>query len=239
MQILYIPYRENEAGDLPALAHSWKYTLEAISNTQITIVYHQNDIDAKLIDEVNELFILAHGAIHGMKTELYNNISNENPITPETLASRFLIDFTFLLPSIKDIHIYCCGEKLKNMHVMWRFQEALLNAEISDIHGYSGSIFGPNSFGRRISFFKDNWLPVEATQFTLFRKTCVVEDDLDLRRSLKSSALDKHITNGPSRRNKLLQTIRHENRQALFGKYRKAIKINELEDAMPIIDKPL
>lgn len=150
MIILYLPFQENETGDLLPKLTSWQRSNNFYKKNTL-IVKHQDNYDDEFADENVTIYICAHGSDELFDFNLYNASSNALSIDTNILAQRFECDFMSIAHKIRKIHLYCCGVYEKNQMMAQTLRSSILRGQNYDICFYDGSISIPDPFGQRTS----------------------------------------------------------------------------------------
>ncbi len=169
MKYLYIPFIKEEAGDLAFLAKVWRSHV----TEEINILYHYDDFDSSELENLSDLYVLAHGSLTDNDLNLYNaqDVNSDlKCIDPEVLAHRLQCDFINSFHRIKNIHLYCCGSFEKNYQLTRQLEAALIR-ETPKLHFYFGTITVPSTDGQAwsIGLFQNVVRPIEQSHFFLLK----------------------------------------------------------------------
>lgn len=141
MNILYIPFHENEDTDLMTLARLWQ--LNRVIKPQIII--HRQDIDERLLDgETLTIFILAHGmGFDGENYQVYSHSTTGphlNTISITEVARRFAYDFQYFASKVGQINLYFCNDRGSEKRVAQNFIDKLTTFDNLDIRYFRGKL---------------------------------------------------------------------------------------------------
>jgi hypothetical protein len=175
MIILYVPFQQNNAGDLSEGVFKWKENHLRHFKEEITILYHGSNIEIKQPSSDTQVYVCIHGSDNSSLLSNNSDFSKGNLITIREVAGRFDYDFLHMMSEIKKIHLYCCGSKEKNTQLALSFQQHILRAEHSSIISYSGYISILTARGLQTSTSNQQEVPVEDVQ-NIFNS---IEKELD------------------------------------------------------------
>lgn len=205
MILLYIPFRQDESGDLSIGAEIWRTNVFASLDKEVKIIYHQDNYDDSKIRNRSEVYILAHG--YGNRIGNFSASDKSIYIDTATLAERFNNDCVLISNKIRQIHIYTCGTQNDNAVQANIFQSNLYGKERIKITYYAGTICPPDRNGKKWSFLHDKPVSVESQQFSLDHVNC---------KSLKKFHIDLNMKAWDQ--NNFLKPKKQEKRDALSSK---------------------
>lgn len=218
MILLYIPFQQDECGDLNIGAELWRKNGLANATEDIKIIYHKDDYDDTSIRNQSKVYILAHG--YGNLIGNFADPDTSIYINMATLTERFNHDCVLIAHKISQIHLYSCGTQNDNDVNAKNFQSFLYCKERIKITYYAGTISSPDPDGKKWSLWHDKRVSVESQQYSLNNVNCKLRKQFHIGLNMKEWDQNNFLKPKKQEKRDSLSSKRAPARYELFSQHR-------------------